>query len=244
MSACFVFLYRQTSLEWDAVTEKELVNEKLHCSMLVIAVGQAASGFCQSYLLSSESRPIGWLSSVLNENESGSYKNAEIFRCKGQTDVMVCCCIKDVSPESAFCWVNKLFTSFLMESAEVAVLTSLPSSEYRTEIPYCQLAVPFLRSLRTTNTCKQRPPCPYLEQPNLVTGLPAQILTHCQVFDIPAQVFICYLESLYIDSSTMRAFLPVLKLTKLNEIPQNNPEAEEMVTKIVDMYTSQSTLYL
>lgn len=44
MSTCFVLLYRQTSLEWDAVTEKELVNEKLHCSMLVIAVGQAASG--------------------------------------------------------------------------------------------------------------------------------------------------------------------------------------------------------
>ena len=56
------------------------------------------------------------------------------------------------------------------------------TSEYKSEVPTSEMETPFLRALKTSKF-PGTPLCPYLEQPNLVSGLPAQCkyLTHSLV---------------------------------------------------------------
>ena len=55
----------------------------------------------------------------------------------------------------------------------MSVLCTYMTSEYRSELPVSDMNPPFLRALKTSKF-PGTPLCPYLEQPNLVSGLPAQ----------------------------------------------------------------------
>lgn len=59
----------------------------------------------------------------------------------------------------------------------MAILTSVAVNEYRCEVSTTDLQTPFLRALRT-EPFKGTPLCPYLEQPNSLSGLPAQGLSY------------------------------------------------------------------
>eukprot|EP01126_Amoeba_proteus_P005494 TRINITY_DN11851_c0_g1_i1.p1 TRINITY_DN11851_c0_g1~~TRINITY_DN11851_c0_g1_i1.p1 ORF type:complete len:132 (+),score=12.47 TRINITY_DN11851_c0_g1_i1:390-785(+) len=58
---------------------------------------------------------------------------------------------------------------------------------------YDDLVLPCTRILRTSFAKEVPLPedCPFLESPVIVEGLPAAILTHCQLYKIPA---VCYLS--------------------------------------------------
>lgn len=55
----------------------------------------------------------------------------------------------------------------------MSVLCTYMTSEYKSELPVSEMNPPFLRALKTAMFAGT-PVCPYLEQPNLVSGLPAQ----------------------------------------------------------------------
>ncbi len=55
----------------------------------------------------------------------------------------------------------------------VVILTSVAAIEYRSEVAPSDLETPLLRCL-VTRTFTDKPACPFLELPNLITGLPAQ----------------------------------------------------------------------
>eukprot|EP00106_Octopus_bimaculoides_P006883 XP_014774325.1 PREDICTED: proteasome assembly chaperone 1-like [Octopus bimaculoides] len=233
----------KTSVQWCEAAEPKLQDNKLPCSLLIISVGQVASGFCQAYLLKESTKPAGWLSTSLTTDDPTLDHNAEVHLC-GKDSVFIQC-TKEISPEQSFCWVHQVFDSLQMNSTEVFVLTSAPASDFQTEASLSQLTVPFLRTLRSSSTCcLQRPPCPYLEQPNLISSLSAQILTYCQIFRILAQLFVCYCESIHIDSTTIKAFSPLLKLDKFVSITQNETFASAAIKKFVDLHSPSNSLYL
>jgi len=60
-----------------------------------------------------------------------------------------------------------------MSNADVVVLTTNLVSRYHSEQCQSDLLAPFLRSLNTS-TFSGRPCAPYLEQPNVISGLAAQ----------------------------------------------------------------------
>ena len=73
------------------------------------------------------------------------------------------------------CYVSFFFQLFshiaTSDSLSVVALSSAPACEFKSE--QCNLRVPFLRCLTTSQFCEV-PACPFLEQPNTVAGLPAQ----------------------------------------------------------------------
>ncbi|KAJ8315422.1 hypothetical protein KUTeg_007572, partial [Tegillarca granosa] len=85
------------------------------------------------------------------------------------------------------------------------------------EVPISEMTIPFLRALKTEKF-KGVALCPFLEQPNIVSGLPAQILTYCKMNNIAAMLYVCYTENLYLDSITMKTFNPLLRSTPIRDI--------------------------
>ena len=68
---------------------------------------------------------------------------------------------------------SQVFSSLKSEELYVGVLATASVSDYKSETAANDLDTPFLRALKTQEF-KGTPVCPYLEQPNTMTGLPAQ----------------------------------------------------------------------
>jgi len=68
----------------------------------------------------------------------------------------------------------------------ISILCTMISAEFKSDTPVSEMSMPFLRSLKTTRFTGT-PLCPYLEQPNVVTGLPAQCKSATCSFDLPSE---------------------------------------------------------
>ena len=81
--------------------------------------------------------------------------------------------LQTFSLQSFLYFMFQLFSKLKKENTYVAVLGTSPANEYKSETCPGDLQTPLLRALRT-DPFKGTPLCPYLEQPNVVTGLAAQ----------------------------------------------------------------------
>ncbi|XP_071135747.1 proteasome assembly chaperone 1-like isoform X2 [Mytilus edulis] len=223
---------------------------KLPCEILIIAVGPAATGFIQTYVIHKNYEIIAGLFSGLHEDDINTLsqktptdKSCFLYRKKDCPKILVCQCNITVTPEQAFSFTEQIFPSIKLEDAYVSILCSAHTSEYKADIPISDMEVPFLRSLRSTKYLGT-PLAPYVDQPNIVTGLPAQCLSYCQVNKVIAVLYACYTDSIQVDSATMRCFLPLIQSTPIKDIVEKNPKADEMLRTIVDLHTKHNTLYL
>ncbi|GAB1598077.1 proteasome assembly chaperone 1-like [Argonauta hians] len=241
-----------TNIKWTEAGQAKHKNNKLPCSLLVIAIGQVSTGFCQAHLLGDTNQALGWLSTTTtttsdttttDDDDLLSYRNAQVYMCG--SDVVLVQCTKQILPEQSFGWVHKLFDSVQVTSSEVLVLSSAPRTDFRTEASLSLFNEPFLRTL--TSSCfasSKKPLCPYLEQPNLIPSLSAQVLTYCEIYKIAAQLFVCYSDLLHVDSIAINKFSPLLNHHNIKPIAQNEKVASEAIKKFVDLSTPSSSLYL
>lgn len=225
-------------------------NKKLECDILIIAVGSAATGFAQTYITHDDYEIIGGVFGGLQETDVNTFqqtaptdKSCYIYWKKSNKKVLVCQCNTDIKPEQSYSWVTELLPCIDLTVAYVSTLCSTYTSDYRGEVPISEMTVPFLRALKTEKF-KGVALCPFLEQPNIVSGLPAQILTYCKMNNIAAMLYVCYTENLYLDSITMKTFNPLLRSTPIRDIIEKNPKAEETLKKIVELHSCHNTLYL
>jgi len=77
-----------------------------------------------------------------------------------------------------------------------------------------EVVPPLLRRVQTSVCSKadekqsMKPLCPFLEPPHLVHSLPAAVLSHCEIRDIPAQLYLSLRSELSL-LDAMQAFEPV-----------------------------------
>ncbi|WAR07124.1 PSMG1-like protein [Mya arenaria] len=213
-----------TSVRWSPVVQAERLttpDQKVPCQTLVIAIGPAAAGFVQAYILTEQFYVVGALFSGMSDNDVNTFdqtapsdKTCYIYRSRSNDQAYLCLCKTDVSDEQ---YSPSLYAS---------ILCSTMLSEYRSDVPVSELETPFLRALKTGRFAGT-PVCPFLEQPNLLSGLAAQLLTVLQARDVKAVLYVCYTDCLYLDSETMAVFRPLLKTTPIKDIYQGNTKAEE-----------------
>jgi len=241
-------------VRWTPKTRSEMEksnNQCLQCNTLIVAIGEAATGFAQTYILHQDTEVIGVLGTGLDDKDVNTFsqrsatdKVCHVHRLIHNPDVLVCLCNTHVAPEQAFSWVHKLFGSLPRENLYVSILTTIPASQFHSECPHNDLPLPFLRALRTS-AYKGTPVCPYLEQPNTLTGLHAQILSYCQIHQIAAVVYVCYTDAyVYVDPRTMKIFQPILGTTPIKDVAKAHPKAEELLADIATKYAEKNTLYL
>ncbi|KAK7500100.1 hypothetical protein BaRGS_00008647 [Batillaria attramentaria] len=241
-------------LHWSGRIRNNLLhqpNGKLTCNILVVAIGPAAVGFTDILIKHGDYHLVGGIFSGLRDGDQQSLsqklptdKTCYIYRSNEDASTFICLCNMDVAVEQCHAWVNQLFSDFDAEDAYVVVLNTLHSSKFTSEVPTSDLPLPIIRGLKT-NKFAGTPLCPVLEQPNLVTGLAAQVMTYCQANGLRAALYQCYTNARrLVDVPTIKAFMPVLESTPVRDIIRPNPEAEQQMRDIVALHEVQDTLYL
>ncbi|KAM9539304.1 proteasome assembly chaperone 1-like [Salvelinus alpinus] len=121
------------------------------------------------------------------------------------------------------------------------VLSDSPVAEYKMPDYLYGSTIPFIRSLKSS-AYKCQAFCPAVGQPSILTGLPAAVLSHCQVHQIPAVLYQCYSDVISPDSVTMETYKPALtslsKLVKLESCP-----SADVLRKVAKISETQSNLY-
>ncbi|XP_028824930.1 proteasome assembly chaperone 1 [Denticeps clupeoides] len=226
-------------------------DKKLQHSHLILAVGPNAAGFLSAHVLTAgDWAPVGWFS-LWNERSRGTSRLSDspavgepgclIYQQKGNASVLICQCLSYVAEDQLFQWTDKIFACLPKRGLSVLVLSDSPVAEYKTPNYINGSSTPFLRALKTS-AYKEALRCPLLEQPNIVTGLAAAVLSHCEVQGVPAVLYQCYSDMIVPDSVTMEAYRVALmllsKTVKLESCP--NADVLQKVSRVTDV---SSNLY-
>ncbi|XP_072369357.1 proteasome assembly chaperone 1-like isoform X2 [Scyliorhinus torazame] len=224
---------REITIQWctgsRASTESSL-DLSFTCSTFLIAVGQNAVGFLNSFVQCSGSWEIIGAVTLWNE------------RVKG-TDT-----VNRQFPTDSSCLLYRLtsnpmvFGNIQKRNLEVIILSSCSVTEYKSPSSISNITVPFLRALKTS-AFQETPHCPLLEQPNVISGLSAAVLSYCQVRQIPAVLYHCYSDVTTLDSLTIEAFRPLLACKSLVSFVKDTSRSAEILKQLVDMSKIQSNLY-
>uniref|UniRef100_A0A8C2MZJ7 Proteasome assembly chaperone 1 n=1 Tax=Cricetulus griseus TaxID=10029 RepID=A0A8C2MZJ7_CRIGR len=196
--------------------------EKQSCSEFIIAVGSNAAAFLSSFVMNSGVwKEVGcaklwneWCRTADTVHLSPTDAFCVFYQLKSNPSVFLCQCSCYIAEDQQFQWLEKVFGSHPRKNMLVTILTCRHVTEYKTSESTCSLPSPFLRALKTQKF-KDPVCCPLLEQPNIVHDLPAAVLSYCQVWRIPAVLYLCYTDVMKLDLVTVEAFKPVLSSSSL-----------------------------
>uniref|UniRef100_A0A5F8GNJ5 Proteasome assembly chaperone 1 n=1 Tax=Monodelphis domestica TaxID=13616 RepID=A0A5F8GNJ5_MONDO len=203
--------------------------EQYPCSKFIIAIGHNAVAFLSSFVMNSGA----W-------EEVGSTKLWNEWCRTAETTTL--------SPADAFCVFYRLksepavFGSSPKRGLQVTLLTSRHVTDYRTPESSGSLSSPFLKALKT-QSFQDAAHCTLLEQPNIVHDLPAAVLSYCQVWKIPAILYLCYTDIMKLDLVTVEAFKPILCSKSFRGLVKNASLSPEALTKLVTTNEIQSNIY-
>ncbi|XP_066555609.1 proteasome assembly chaperone 1 isoform X2 [Amia ocellicauda] len=246
---------REVHLNWRSEIAESIESSSdktFQCSDLVIAVGQNASGFLSAFVLSTGNWDVVGTVTLWNERTKGPSQvtntqlpeesRCVLYRQAACPSVVICQCTYYVAEDQLFQWTEKVLGSIQRRGLRVLVLSDCSVAEYKTSECITASPSPFLRTLKTSEY-RDALRCPLMEQPNILTGLPAAVLSHCQVHRIPAVVYQCYSDVACPDSLTMEAYRPALSClsSKLGKVDYN--PSTEVLRKVVRVSEAQSNLY-
>ncbi|KAK3576511.1 hypothetical protein CHS0354_034185 [Potamilus streckersoni] len=244
--------YFSVRARWSPLIRAELLKTggKLPCKFIIVAVGIAASGFVKTYIVQESFSIIGALFTGMKDintltQQSPTEKTCYVYHSESMPDILAVICNRDLPAEQSYSFVHELFSAIDISECCILILAVSMTSDYRSEVPVSDMAVPFMRALRTTKYL-MTPLCPYLEQPNIISGLQAQLLTYCQLHNAKAILYNCYTDRIDLEVTTMKAFLPLLKSTPVKDyvLANPNPKADETLLKLVELHSAQNMLYL
>ncbi|XP_032242471.2 proteasome assembly chaperone 1 isoform X2 [Nematostella vectensis] len=187
--------------------------EPIECSVLVLGVGEVASTFLEVHFLCGNNSSVAAVISDKKTEKNFEYlvknlrnkRSSLLHQLTRNNDVMVCQISSHVEQDKVFYWTQKIFSH--IRPAKVVILTSSPASEYNSDDP-SEIKTDFVKMMKTnawSNSCAG-PDITYIQTPNTVKGLAASVLTHCQIYKLPAALFMCYTESMHVDAQAVEAF--------------------------------------
>lgn len=195
---------------WSPLGKSRLQGGRLSCKVLVISLGPHASSFVTEH--TAAAHVLGGI--LLPEADLLDCNTVSDPSCLSSPGGMLTL-IQDtvvlrqsrLIPDDArsFDWVESVFSH--IAPARVVVLCTLSEGTYHS--PDASQP-PLLRSLQTSHeTQTSAKVCPSLELPNLIGGTAAALLSHCEVFGMPASLFVS-IDSLHAPLVSVAAFEPVL----------------------------------
>uniref|UniRef100_V9L7P1 Proteasome assembly chaperone 1 n=1 Tax=Callorhinchus milii TaxID=7868 RepID=V9L7P1_CALMI len=220
-------------------------------SALIVAVGPNAVAFVNAFVQSAGDWEVIGTVTLWNEAVEGTKNLAQefptdssclLYRLTSNPNILTCHCSDVVPEDQLFQWTDKVFASLQKQNLNVIVLSNCSMAEYKSAEPVSGLVMPFLRALKTKEF-KDSLCCPLLEQPNIITGLPAAVLSYCQVWHIPAVVYQCHSNVTHLDSETIGAFKPLLSCHIAVPFEKDISRSAEILKKLFENFNVQSNLY-
>jgi len=234
------------SCEWSWLKEKESC---LKCSQLLMATDDMTEAFLRVYVLNSDHAEVAKLRILtsscnldveIEKPRRAEEKSCVIYQLTG-CDICVATLPSNLMPEHTYEITKELLSHISQHSLHITVLSSSAATTYKTE--RYDIQTPFLRCLKTSY-CKSDAVSPYLEQPNTVEGIPAQVLTQCEIQGISACLYTCYKETMFLDADSLHVIQNALKKTDLSSVLKENPNAKEEIRKLLENNARSNQLYL
>ncbi|KAK2500382.1 hypothetical protein MC885_000071 [Smutsia gigantea] len=224
--------------------------EKYPCSKFIIAIGNNAVAFLSSFVMNSGVwEEVGcaklwneWCRTTDTVHLSLTEAFCVFYHLKSNPSVLLCQCSCYVAEDQQYQWLEKVFGSCPRKNMQITILTCRHVTNYKTSEPTSSLHSPFLKALKTQNF-KEPPCCSLLEQPNIVHDLPAAVLSYCQVWHIPAILYLCYTDVMKLDPLTVETFKPILYSRSLKGLVKNIPQSTEILKKLMTTEEIQSNIY-
>ncbi|XP_044522846.1 proteasome assembly chaperone 1 isoform X3 [Gracilinanus agilis] len=183
-----------------------------------------------------------WCRTTDTTNLSPTDAFCVFYRLKSDPTVLLCQCSCYVAEDQQYQWLEKVFGSSPKRNLQITILTSRHVTDYKTPESCCNLPSPFLKALKT-QSFQDAAYCTLLEQPNIVHDLPAAVLSYCQVWKIPAILYLCYTDIMKLDLVTVEAFKPILCSKSFRGLVKNVSLSTEALKKLVTTNEIQSNIY-
>jgi proteasome assembly chaperone 1 len=126
--------------------------------------------------------------------------------------VILCVCSPDLEVTQAFSFVECI-SRWLVKSENVIALTCEFKTSHLTDED--DLPNAFLRGLSSERFIGSKL-SKSLEQPNMIAGTPAALLSYCQIFKIPAVLYVVYADSFIADSITAQPLIQLFSKLQIN----------------------------
>lgn len=197
------------------------------CKLLVLAFERISTTFIEAHFLNNESQIVGLVSSgnikegctVTNSlrQTASSDKTCFMHSADGSHEVLFCQCKIDVPPEACHNWANEVLSC--IKADKILILSTLPASVCSLN---CDGDSDHMFALKT-ESWKTKIDCQFLPSPNIVANLPAAALTYCQIFNIPAVMYVGVTATdSVVGSSVIEILNGLLECEPLKDLPKRS----------------------
>ncbi|XP_046439224.1 proteasome assembly chaperone 1-like [Daphnia pulex] len=193
----------------------ENIREK--CKTVILSEGLQATEFAKNHLPLVSPDPIGKLIKQTQLDKSDieiwglQYKEPEpsLFFQISQ-DILLCTCSSTMSSEDFYLFSQTVINSF-KSTTTVLILTVSASSNFKSDDHPTFMETPLMRTLATSNySCSDFLKGTRLEQPNILGGVAAGILTVCDIKEVPAIACVVFSSTLNLEADMVEGFTKFL----------------------------------
>jgi len=127
----------------------------------------------------------------------------------------------DVPAHRANAWKNAIFDN--IKSDRVIVFDSLYDNKFQVDYRTI-VSPPLLRKIDThlAKALNEKAVCDKLETPNFVEGPAAALLTHCQLYNIPATLYLTLLDVYKLQIESLKVLEKALALYVTLQVPSQS----------------------
>merc|ERR1719369_60005 len=213
------------------LTGNTIKGEENKSDLLLISDGKLASTFSKLFL-SEGAESDGTVEARHPQTEAG-HTVCDIYSADNHTVVTT----SPVSPANMFPLAETLL-SLVLPTSTVLLLTERHSSELRTDgrspATHC-LATPQLSGPL---------PCDRLPAPNILSGLPAAVLSLCQMRGMPGLLLVTYTDVLSPDSISLSGFCPMFSVEAVAKAGLHKPVDIAAKLREANLTVQEDSLYM
>ncbi|KNC85736.1 hypothetical protein SARC_02077 [Sphaeroforma arctica JP610] len=212
---------------WRLSQRSRSTDGKLKCKTLIISVSADTGGALEQLLHLHRTKPMATLITPtavqlpINQQSTSGARTCFCYDLSTATtqphDVVLMNCKTRIPAESAFDFVHTLF-EHITPSSRVVVLTNRPHLEYVTKLTEekHEIVFPIVRAVGTSRAYAEDTLVNIqqsLAAPNIVDGVAAAVMSHCEVHKITATVHVSFHETAGVGDEyyeTAMLHLPIL----------------------------------
>eukprot|EP00095_Tigriopus_kingsejongensis_P009523 maker-scaffold561_size136864-snap-gene-0.24 protein:Tk09523 transcript:maker-scaffold561_size136864-snap-gene-0.24-mRNA-1 annotation:"proteasome assembly chaperone 1" len=193
----------------------ELVLSSPQARILVVAVGRLAPAFTATHFLTRDATPVG---QIVETRPTGAAQ--DVCHIFSAAEGVLICHVLDADPD--FNLVGDMAAQIvrLVRDAQshIVVLTSDFLTSFKSLDVETDQATSMTRTLCSRSWLEPMTQCPPLEAPNMITGIPAAVLTLAQFRHQPCLVLANFVDSPRIDSVVLAGFQGVFQLKVFKDL--------------------------
>jgi len=195
--------------------QHDVIESDLTCEVFVLAIGEAASSFIQTFV---ELSPA--VAEIVDQKSDGKSvaRKKKCYFHKSR-DIIIGQCKSFVDSRDCKSWTQALFTK--LKARTVLILSNSTKTQLTSYTTVDLGDSDVLRSLQTSSYTNDIN-VPLLEEGVLLKDLTAAVFSYCEEKEIPATVYINFMESHFIDVFTLKTYKALF----------NNPNLKDKVSMV------------